>query len=266
MNLISKIFTIFLVCIVLTSCKMLKPQLSTVTVEKKQDVVVASDNLKTFLASHPKLSVVLRTPPMVTKDITQAQETSKEQAKEQAWLNKVYDALEQELILNGFDVKDRALVNNVLSNINTTATDQKTGDVFDYAKIGKILNVDLFIEITTAPKFLYEFPPNYKIKESGSYYEAKGALSVIYIEFAYRLVIAETGSVGGMLKLYHQTCLDGCDFYVLHQKSEPAKFQEIKYAGSNLFASKITFGFATTEDKVAIFFANQLINSLKQNK
>ncbi len=266
MNSIVKKTTLFVLGIsLLVSCNpMKKTQLANVSVQKKQDVIVASDNLKNFLSARQKsnqsLSVVLRTPQTATANITQGQVVS----KEQTWLNKVYDALEQALILNGFDVKDRAMVNNVLNNINTTASDQKSGDVFDYAKIGKVLNVDLFIEITTPPRFLYEQPNIYRIKEFNSPMETRNALNVAYIEFVYRFVIAETGSVGGMFKVYQQACLDGgCDFYILQQSGQPTKFQETKYAGSNMFASKLSFFFVTPEDQIASFFANQLVNYLK---
>jgi hypothetical protein len=276
-NSISKLTSIFagiICCLALFSCAGIKPQLATVKAPVKQNEIVVSDNLKTFLAKNKTFSVVLRTPNR-SDNITMAQ-------REQ---DIVYKELEKALIAAGFDVKDRASVDNVLKNISTTAKDSK-GDVFDYAQIGKLLNVDMFIEITSLS---FNEPFNqytYKMKATGVQQELKdtnNVLNTAYAQFSFRLVIAETGSVGGMYTIYQQRCTEGCDFYVINRKVRATQslglfgynsapqpqsatlFQMPDQFGSDKAYRKANWKYEGSEKEAAVaaYFATQLINALK---
>lgn len=266
-------------CLSLFSCVATKPQLASVQAPVKQNEFIVSNDLRAFLAKSGKKSVVLRTPNR-PDNITVAQ-------KEQE--NIVYNELEKALIGAGFDVKDRASVGNVLGNISRTAQN-RDGDIFDYAQIGKLLNVDIFIEITDLSFNVPFEHRTYKLKSTGVEYRLNNAANVLnttYAQFSFRLVIAETGSVGGMFTMYQQRCTEGCDFYVLNnpkrvtgassfglfsmqapaaQPQTSILFQMPEQLGSNTAYAKLNWEYWGDEKEIASYFAAQLIKILNNQE
>jgi hypothetical protein len=254
------LITSLISALLLFSCAGVKPQLATVKAPVKQNESVISANLKTFLANHPDFSVVLRTPDRAD-DITVAQ-------REQD--NIICNELEKALIAAGFDVKDRASVTNVLNQMNRSEKKSKD-DIFDYKKIGQMLNVDMFIEITALSINLPFYQDTYQIKATGEQRHLRDAngnvmrvLSASYAQFGFRFVIAQTGSVGGMFTVYHQRCTEGCDFYVLSRPGQSTLYQMPDQLGSSTAYNQLQWVFyGNTDREIAAYFANQLINALK---
>ncbi|MDR0799203.1 MAG: hypothetical protein LBN18_05545 [Dysgonamonadaceae bacterium] len=234
-----------IVCMTIVSCGGPKPQLATVKAPVLNDMIVATNDLKAYLATHPKLSVVLRVPQGV-QNVTSAQQEQN---------NFIYAELEKTLLMAGFDVKDRASVQNILQN---------TSDIFDYEQIGKKLKIDLFIEVTELSLAIPFYQPNYKVKATGSQYTTSSeALNTSYARFGYKIVIAETGSVGGMFTIHKQRCTEGCDFEVLFRTGMPTKYRLSEQRNSDIWYDRINWTFLNTQNEVAAYFANQLVNALK---
>ena len=92
--------------------------------------IVTTDVLKNYLNAHPKPSVVLRVP-YSTKNVAEA-----EQKLNQDYDN-AYNQIEKALMKAGFTVRDRGLLNSILSGGNE-----------NYEEIKKKVNTDLIIEVT----------------------------------------------------------------------------------------------------------------------
>ncbi|MDR2084256.1 MAG: hypothetical protein LBP67_04610 [Bacteroidales bacterium] len=234
-----------IVCLlILISCAP-KPQLAVIKAPVMEDVLISSDDLKAYLASHPKLSVVLRIP-QNTENITSAQKENN---------TTFYNELEKALIMNGFDVKDRASVENILKN---------TTDIFDYEQIGKKLKVDLFIEITELSFYEPYYPSEYKIKSTGQKYTITNKiLNTSYARLSYKIVIAETGSVGGMFTVYKQRCTEGCEFDVIYRDGMLPKYRLPEQRNNDMWYDKINWTFYNTYAEISAYFSNQLINTLR---
>jgi hypothetical protein len=89
------------------------------------DELIAPERIRAFLKENPNPSIVLRVP-QSTSGATQADPNSH-----------LYTAIEKELVLQGFNLKDRGLFNQVLNS--------QAG--LDYSKINELTGTDLILEL-----------------------------------------------------------------------------------------------------------------------
>lgn len=89
------------------------------------DELIAPEKIRAFLKQNPNPSIVLRVP-QTTAGATQSDPN-----------NHLYIAIEKELVLQGFNLKDRGLFNQVLNS-------QKD---LDYSKITDLTGTDLILEL-----------------------------------------------------------------------------------------------------------------------
>jgi hypothetical protein len=89
------------------------------------DELIAPEKIRAFLKQNPNPSIVLRVP-QTTAEATQQDPNSH-----------LYTAIEKELVLQGFNLKDRGLFNQVLNS-------QKD---LDYSKITDLTGTDLILEL-----------------------------------------------------------------------------------------------------------------------
>ncbi|MDR1592663.1 MAG: hypothetical protein LBS16_07280 [Prevotellaceae bacterium] len=248
---IKDVCIVFAAGLLMTACTSIKPQVATVVAPKIPDETVISPDLKTFLATHPKLAVALRIP-AATKSITEAQQEDKNSVDK----NYVYSALEKELMNAGFTVIDRASVESVLSNKD---------NVIDYAQVAQKTHVDLFIEIQDLQLDAPFYQSEYKIKGTGQRYRSESKpFNTTYAVLSFKLVIVEKGSVGGLFTLYKQTCLNETDIQVLLRDGYPTRYR-FGYEPENMWYSKLTwaYGLANSREAIATHFAGLVINILK---
>jgi hypothetical protein len=98
--------------------------------------IYPSANLKTFLKENKNPKIVLRVPRSKT-DLSESESN-----------NYLYDAIEKELLKQGFTVRDRQLFNQVISNNENNS---------DYVRLKSKTDTDLIIELSKLdPKVIYE--------------------------------------------------------------------------------------------------------------
>ncbi len=167
--------------------------------EKKEDDIVISPELKDFLRNKPNPVVVLRVPYTTTK-VTEAEQ------KTLTTYNNAYNQIEKNLMKAGFTVRDRGLLNNLLS----------TGQA-DYSEIGKKIQTDLILEIQSVDFEIENMSDHVIDKNTGKTLELTDSCFVnpVYAKLECKIVIVDRGQTGAVLTLYDQTCKDGCDVEVL---------------------------------------------------
>lgn len=144
---------------------------------------VVSPALRNFLRSTAAPKVVLRVPNVASSIV--AADTAHNPN-----YDAVYGRFERKLVEAGFEVRDRALLQSLM-----------TGGMADYAAIGRKVDTDLIIEVTSlgfdAEKQLAEVG----IDAAGHAYKGKPTLSSPLATMGVRVIQVSTGAVGGLLTL-----------------------------------------------------------------
>ena len=160
---------------------------------KRPDDIYANANLKDFFKGNKSPNIVLRVPNTADKA------TSNTNLNQE---NVLYNAIEKELLIQGYSVRDRGLFNEIINKSGST----------DYSKIKDLTNTDLILEVVNIdPKVVYStnkvtISKNKKVKEQiGNVdYKRNGAS----VEF--RLILVKNNEIAGTYKYHYQPCPDGC--------------------------------------------------------
>lgn len=144
------LLSIAMLCLILTNCSSVK----FIKFTEQPNEIYPSENLKSFLKNNKNPRVVLRIPS--TKAGVTESETN----------TVLYDAIEKELLKQGFTVRDRQLFNQVISN-----SDNNT----DYSKLTEKTDTDLIIELSKLEsKVVYQ---------TNKYYTDKGKEGLLDYEY-----------------------------------------------------------------------------------
>lgn len=148
------------------------------------DEIYPSDNLKSFLKNNKSPKIVLRTP-SATSDVTENEIN-----------NNMYDAIEKELLKQGFTVRDRQLFSQVISN-----TDNNT----DYSKLTAKTDTELIIELSKLDsKVLYE--TNKFFTDKGK----EGVLNYNYKRYGaiveFKIVLMKSNEFAGTYTFNYAPC------------------------------------------------------------
>lgn len=166
-------------CAFLTNCGGTK----FVKFPEKENEVYPSPNLKSFLKDNKNPKVVLRIP-------SNKGEVTTSENKEY-----LYDAIEKELLKNGFIVRDRQLFNQVLSRTDNSA---------DYSKLKERTDTDLIIELSKLNDVLYE-TNKYKTSKG-----KEGLLSYIYkrygAEVEFKIILMKDNEFAGTYTFNYSPC------------------------------------------------------------
>ena len=115
----------------------------------------------------------------------------------------MYNAIEKELLEEGFSVRDRGLFNEVMVKSTTQ----------DYSKIKDLTNTDLILEVINIDQHIvYSTNKVNQVYKNGTEkevlqekdYKARG----FSIEF--KLVIVRNNEIAGSYKYQYKPCTDGC--------------------------------------------------------
>ena len=221
------------------------PKLAMVKTEaKKNDITITSD-MKQFSRENKNPSVVLRVP-FSTNSVSKAEQ------KRLLKYNDIYNQIEKNLLKAGFTVKDRGLLNNILS----------TGQ-YDYAEIGKKIETDIIIEILSIDFEINNYVHKATEKETNKEIAVEGnKLNPKIAKIECKLTIVDKGLTGGMLTLYYTTCTKGCDFYFSWN------YQAVTHVGSNSYYSSIAwlpdYDQESLEDRMS-YFSEIIANVLRGN-
>lgn len=157
----------------------------------QENEIFPSENLKTFLKNNKSPKIVLRTS-INKEEIIQGGNKITETDNR----NYLYDAIEKELLKQGFTVRDRQLFNQVVSN--------KENNV-DYSKLKEKTDTDLIIELSKLDtEILYE---------TNKYFTAKGKnglLQYIYKRYGaiveFKVIIMSNNEFAGTYKFNYSPC------------------------------------------------------------
>ena len=195
MNLIVLVSALFI-----SSCSSL--QKGYVKFKDKPDEIIATQAIKDYIKISPNPSIVLKAPNSVNNSTLSDSNSY------------IYNAIEKELLLAGFDVRDRGLFNEVVS---------KSTEI-NYNELKKLTNTELLLELVNVSTDI-EYGTN-------KYYRKDGTPKVanyIFIKYGaaieFKLTIIETNQYAGSYSFYFIPCSEptkGCECEVAY-KTFPSK-------------------------------------------
>ena len=160
------------------------------------------------LAKHSQINVVLRVPNAADNAISNTVNTTGDKI--------LYNTIEKELIKEGFSVRDRGLVNEILKNSQNA----------DYSKITELTNTDIIIEVVDINKeIVYSTNAIVPVKtKTGKVlptkiedidYKSKGA------SIEYKVVQVKTNEIVGLYKFNYKPCPESCQIGTFKQTAKP---------------------------------------------
>ncbi|MBC8485767.1 MAG: hypothetical protein H8D45_06970 [Bacteroidetes bacterium] len=194
MKLKSNLVLILAGVLLFSSCALQKGHLS---FQGKNDEIIATPKIKDYLKTRTNPSIVLKAPNTETKS-TQSDPNSY-----------IYNAIEKELLIAGFDVKDRGLFNEVVS---------KSKEI-DYRELKKLTNTELLLELVYV-SIKIEYGTN-------KFYTKNGEQKVVNQNFTkygavieFKLIIIETNEFAGSYSFYYTPCSSentGCECEIAYK-------------------------------------------------
>lgn len=186
------IITCLAVAIAFASCSSSK---KTINFPKRPNEVFANNNLKEFFKTNGSPNIVLRVPNTDDK-ATSNTSTNKDN-------NVLWNAIEKELLRQGFSVRDRGLFNEIIN---------KTGST-DYSKIKDLTNTDLILEVVNIdPKVVYT---TNKVTLTGKKRVTQQIGEIDYKRYGasveFRLIMVKNNEIAGSYKYNYEPCVNGCE-------------------------------------------------------
>lgn len=176
---------ILVVVTALVSCSTSK----TLKFTKAPDDIIKTETLKAFLDKNKNPKVVLRV------------NSSSFKVTENENNDYLFNAIENQLLANGFIVRDRQLFNQIIENEENSV---------NYSKLNEKSDTDLIIELTKLDsKILYE---------TNQYYDQKKNLKVdkdfVHTNYGasveFKVVIIKSNEFAGAYKFNYTPCVNGC--------------------------------------------------------
>lgn len=179
---------------ILASCSLSK---GTISFERKADEIIATPQIKDYLKKNPNPTIVLKAPNSENK-ATQSDPNSY-----------IYNAIEKELLLAGFNVKDRGLFNEVVG---------KSKEI-NYEELKKLTNTQLLLELVNVSTRV-EYGTNVFITENGDEKVANQNFKLYGAVIEFKLTIIETNQFAGSYSFYITPCsasTSGCECEVAYK-------------------------------------------------
>ncbi|MBT0607893.1 hypothetical protein [Aequorivita echinoideorum] len=177
---------------------------------KNQKEIITTEEIKKYMRANPNPSIVLKAPTSEDKS-TQADQNSY-----------LYNAIEKQLLLEGFDVKDRGLFNEVIG---------KSKDI-NYAEIKNLTGTDLILELVRLDT---EVPYNTNI-----YYQKDGKEAVAEEEnfllngatIEFKITVIDGNKHGGSYLFNYVPCIektDDCYCNVAYKKNPNRVYPRLSF-------------------------------------
>ncbi len=170
---------------ILTNCTSTKSLKFT----QKEDDIVRTETLKSFLNENKRPKVVLRVKES-SMNVTEIENNSY-----------LFNAIENQLLDSGFTVRDRQLFNQIINNEENN---------IDYKQLKEKSDTDLIIELTKLDTQV--------IYETNKYYDQKNREKIIpnfqYQRYGasveFKVVMINTNEFAGVYKFNYTPCVTGC--------------------------------------------------------
>lgn len=193
---IKNILTLLLLISIFSSCSMEPLKRGTLVFDGKNDEIIAIQGIRDFMAITSNPSVVLRVP-NASDDITKTVVN-----------DYIYNAIEKELIINGFNVKDRALFNEVLN---------KKRESVSYHEINQLTGTDLILELVNINTDI-KFTTNKIITKEGEEKAYKRTVTKYGASIEFKLILVKENLFAGSYTFYYIPCtkenINDCNCYI----------------------------------------------------
>jgi hypothetical protein len=186
------LFKFSIVLFLLTACG---SYTSMVKFQKLPDDVYANSNLKEYFKNNSNPKIVLRVP------------NSNDKATSNTMINPnndlLYNAIEKELLKEGFNVRDRGLFNEIVNKSQSA----------DYTKLGQETNTDLILEVVNInPAVSYTTNKITQVRSNNQ--QSSNISNVTYkrvgASVEFRLIMVKNNEIAGNYKYNFTPCTDGC--------------------------------------------------------
>jgi len=186
--------------LLISSCALQKGHLS---FQGKTDEIIATPLIKDYLKNHPNPSIVLKAPNTENKS-TQSDPNSY-----------IYNAIEKELLIAGFDVKDRGLFNEVVS---------KSKEI-NYIELKELTKTELLLELVNVSTKI-EYGTNKIYTKDGESKVAKQNFTKYGAVIEFKLTLIETNQFAGSYSFYYTPCSSensGCECEIAFKNFNPIR-------------------------------------------
>lgn len=160
-----------------------------VRINSKDNEVFTKNTKAELKKSIESTSIVLRVPTK-TKEITEEEES-----------NENYDVIEKVLLKGGFNVRDRALFNELVQNKKSV----------DYSAIQELTNTDLILEIQNSERVPYTTNKYYSEKGKEHVLDY-GEIKMYGLMINFKLISVGTNEIIGSYDFHFSPCEDGCRY------------------------------------------------------
>jgi len=175
--------------LLITACLLLSCSTSkTLKFSKTPDDIIKTESLKDFLTSNKNPKVVLRV------------NSSSFSVTENENHDYLFNAIENQLLANGFVVRDRQLFNQIIENSDNSV---------NYTRLKDKSDTELIIELTNInSKILYE--TNKYIDGKGNEKVDKHRHQHYGASVEFKVIIINTNEFAGSYKFNYTPCVNGC--------------------------------------------------------
>jgi hypothetical protein len=188
-----KIYVAPIVFLLLTACG---SYTSLVKYQKLPDDVYANNHLKEYLQNNKSPKIVLRVP------------NSNDKATSNTMINPnndvLYNAIEKELLKEGFNVRDRGLFNEIVDKSKSA----------DYSKLGEETDTDIILEVVNINTAVGYSTNKITLKNNGSGPDGSSITPIDYkrlgASIEFRLIMVKNNEIAGNYKYNYTPCTDGC--------------------------------------------------------
>ncbi|MBE7510586.1 MAG: hypothetical protein HS118_10370 [Bacteroidia bacterium] len=236
--LVSAFATIFFV----TSCSLKRGY---VLLQSKPNEIIVTPIIKEYLKKHPNPAIVLKVPKSEEKS-TQSDQNSN-----------IYNAIEKELLLSGFKVRDRGLFNEVIN---------KSKEV-NYEDIKKLTATDLILELVQLSTKV-EYGTNVYYKKSGAKKISKDFTIKKYGAFIeFKRILIENNQYAGSYTFNYTPCdkvdKDNCACAVAYKTVPDKIYPFINFCSSHESSNYRAFEYVS-EDVMENFVKNGVKQMLEE--
>lgn len=232
----SKFKLLLVLTLVLFSCSTTK----TLRFTEKADDIVKTESLKAFLKENKNPKVVLR-----VKDNSYTAKVTEDEN-----IDYLFNAIENELLAQGFIVRDRQLFNQIVENEDNNV---------DYEVLKQKSDTDLIIELTKLDPVVEYTTNTYYNKNNDPRVEKDYTFKKVGASVEFKVVMISTNEFAGIYKFNYTPCTDGCVISksiseLTKERKQREKEKEKSYQG-------------VEKDELEVFIKDairQLVNEMRQ--
>jgi hypothetical protein len=229
-----KTLIILLILRIFPSCS---PVTKVIKYPTKPDDIYANSNLKTYFKTNNSISIVLKVPNSADKATSNTVNTVDNSV--------LYNAVEKELLKEGFSVRDRGLFNELIEKSQSN----------DYSKLRDLTNTDLILEIVN-----FDFGVIYttnKITEISKNKEKEVIQPIDYkasgLSVQFKLILVKTNEIAGTYNFNYKPCIDGCEITSFKPLAKKSKDLELKESVTSKSDTYELFMKTCTKDLIRSF-------------